>query len=722
MTQLSVASPLEAGVAASRRPAFTAEKDGWGVLVLTLDVPGARVNVLDRGVFLEFEQRLQEIEKDLSVRAVVLRSGKPDSFVAGADIHDFVRVASAEEGTLLSRKGHAILGRVEGSRVPIVIAIHGACLGGGTELALACRYRVASSDPRTAIGLPEVRLGLLPGASGSQRLPRLVGLATSLDMILTGRSLKAPRALKAGLVDEMCPAPILLEVAKRAALGLAEGRLRPRRRGISLQERLLRPVVFRKARASVLKKTGGHYPAPLEAIEVIRRGTATTLEEGLKLEAEAFGRLIVSDVSRALVTVFFATQEIKKDAGYPEGTPVREVAKLGVLGAGLMGAGIAGAAAEASVPVRLKDASNEALGRGLKHVHDTYEERRKRRSLTRLEVGQRLDRISTTVDYTGFRRADLVIEAVFEDLELKRRVLAETEAVTGEGCVFASNTSSIPIGEIAAGCRRPAQVLGMHFFSPVHRMPLLEVVVTRETAPEAVALAVGFGRRIGKNVIVVRDGPGFYTSRTLAPYMNEAAWLLEEGAAVEDIDGAMTAFGFPVGPVTLLDEVGIDVGAKVAKVMHDHLGERMAPPASMEKVLADGRRGRKSRKGFYTYDGGKKRVDETVYRVLPGGGPRRPLPRAEVEERLLFAFLNESVRCLEEGILRSARDGDVGAIFGLGFPPFLGGPFRHLDRIGAPAALATLERLRERHGIRFEPTALLRERARSGGRFHATSN
>jgi 3-hydroxyacyl-CoA dehydrogenase / enoyl-CoA hydratase / 3-hydroxybutyryl-CoA epimerase len=705
--------------AVSRAPAFTPEKDASGVLVLTLDVADARVNTLDRGVFLELDEWLREIEADTSVRALVLRSGKRDSFVAGADIKDFTHVASAEDGATLSRKAQAIFGRVEGARVPIVVAIHGICLGGGTELALACRYRVASSDPRTSIGLPEVTLGLLPGAGGSQRLPRLVGLARSLDLILTGRPLKAPRALKAGLVDEVCPAPILLDVAKRAALGLAEGRLRPRRAGLPLRERLLRSVVFSRARASVLRKTGGHYPAPLEAIDVVKRGMATTLEEGLKLEAEAFGRLIVSDVSRALVSVFFATQEIKKDAGYPAGTPVREVAKLGVLGAGLMGAGIAGVAADASVPVRLKDASNEALARGLKHVHDTYEERRRRKSLTRLEVGHRLDRISTTLDYTGFHRADLVVEAVFEDLELKRRVLAETEAATGEGCIFASNTSSIPIGEIARGCRRPRQVLGMHFFSPVHRMPLLEVIVTPATAPEATALAVAFGRRIGKHVIVVHDGPGFYTSRTLAPYMNEAAWLLEEGAAVEVVDGAMTAFGFPVGPVALLDEVGIDVGAKVAKVMHDHLGERMTPPASMAKVLGDGRRGRKNEKGFYTYDGGKKRVDQTVYRLFSTEGARRPFPRGEVEERLLFAFLNESVRCLEEGILRSPRDGDVGAIFGLGFPPFLGGPFRYLDRIGGRAALETLERLGDRHGARFEPAPLLREKARSGGRFHA---
>jgi 3-hydroxyacyl-CoA dehydrogenase/enoyl-CoA hydratase/3-hydroxybutyryl-CoA epimerase len=420
------------------------------------------------------------------------------------------------------------------------------------------------------------------------------------------------------------------------------------------------------------------------------------------------------------VSVFFATQEIKKDSGYPEGTLSREVTKLGVLGAGLMGAGIAGAAAEVGVAVRMKDASHEALGRGLKYARGVFDERQKRRSLTRLEVGHRMDRISPTLDYSGFGRAELVIEAVFEDLELKRRVLAETEAATREDTVFASNTSSVPIGEIASGCRRPALVLGMHFFSPVHRMPLLEIVITPQTAKGAIATAASFGRRLGKHVIVVRDGPGFYTSRALAAYMNEATWLLEEGAAVEDLDRAMTAFGFPVGPMTLLDEVGIDVAAKVAKVMHHHFGERMAPPSSMERVLADGRKGRKNKRGFYTYDGGKKRVDETVYALLPGGTGRRTEEPEVVQERLTFAFLNESLLCLQEGILRSPRDGDVGAIFGLGFPPFLGGPFRHLDRIGATAALETLEKLHARHGARLTPAPILVDAAREGRGFHGT--
>ena len=701
--------------------AFTREKGEDGVLVLTLDVPGEKVNTLGKGLIAGFEALLADVEKDPSIKAVVIRSGKPDNFIAGADIKEFTQIRSAEEGQALSRAGHAIFDRVEKARVPVVAAIHGTCLGGGTELALACRYRVASDDPKTALGLPEVMLGLLPGAGGSQRLPRLVGLATSLDMILTGRNLKAAKALKAGLVDEVCPAPILLDVARRAALRLVSGELKPSREGIGLTERLLRPIIFGKARSSVLKKTGGHYPAPLAAIEVVKQGTAGTLAAGLELEAEAFGRLAAGDVSKNLVSVFFATQEIKKDAGYPEGTPSVEVAKLGVLGAGLMGAGIAAAASEAGVTVRLKDATTDALGRGMKYARGIWEERLERRSLTRLDVEKRLDRISPSRDYSGFRRADVVIEAVFEDLDLKRRVLAETEAATRDECVFATNTSSIPIGEIARGCRRPEQVLGMHFFSPVHKMPLLEVVVTPDTGAAALATAVKLGRRLGKHVIVVRDGPGFYTSRALAAYMNEASWMLEEGVAIEALDGAMTAFGFPVGPVTLLDEVGIDVGAKVAKVMQHHFGERMTPPASMARVLADGRQGRKNGRGFYTYDGKAKQVDATLYALLPEGAGRRVYEPRVVQERMTFAFLNESVLCLQEGILRSPRDGDVGAIFGLGFPPFLGGPFRYLDHLGARFAVETLERLTAAHGARFRPAPMLVDMAREGRSFHATS-
>jgi len=696
--------------------AFAGERGADGVLVVTLDVPGEKVNTLGRERIAEFEGLLDELERDSSVRAVVIRSGKPDNFIAGADIKDFTRIQSAEEGEALSRAAHALLDRVESCQVPVVAAIHGSCLGIGTELSLACRYRVASDDPKTLIGLPEVMLGIIPGAGGTQRLPRLVGLRTALDLILTGRSLKAQRALRVGVVDELCAAPVLTDVARRAALAIADGRLRPERKGIGLLESVLRPVIFSRARASVMSKTGGHYPAPLAAIDVVEKGSSASQAEGLVLEAREFGRLSVTDESRALVSIFFATQEIKKDTGVPEEIAPGDVRKLGVLGAGLMGSGIACVAAEAGVAVRLKDESLQALGRGLQQVRAVYEERRKRRSLTALEVGQRMDRISPTLDLRGFARADLVIEAVFEDLELKRRVLAEVEAVIPETAVFASNTSSIPIGEIAQGSRRPERVLGMHFFSPVQKMPLLEVVVTPETDPSAVATAAAFGRRAGKHVIVVRDGPGFYTSRALAAYMNEATRVLEEGAAVDALDRAMTDFGFPVGPCTLLDEVGIDVAARVAGVMQRAFGDRMAPPASMAALLGDGRKGRKASRGFYSYDGSRKRVDESVYAVLPYGASRRPLDTHQTQERLVFSFLNEVVRCLQEGILRSPRDGDVGAVFGLGFPPFLGGPFRHLDRLGARFALETMEKLK------IEPAPLLVDLAREGRTFHATTH
>ncbi len=693
--------------------AFDTELGGDGVLVITLDVPGEKVNTLGRERISEFERLLEGVESDVAVKAVVFRSGKPDNFIAGADIHDFTRIRSAEEGEALSRAAHAILARVEECRVPVVAAIHGSCLGIGTELALACRYRVASEDPKTLIGLPEVMLGIIPGAGGTQRLPRLVGLRTALDLILTGRTLKPSRALRAGLVDETSAAPVLLGAARRAAHALAEGRLRPERPGIAFHEKALRPLIFAKARGSVVEKTGGHYPAPLAALEVVKQGTTTTLAEGLALEAREFGRLSVTDVSRALVSIFFATQEIKKDTGVLEGTLAADVSKLGVVGAGLMGAGIACVAAEAGVAARIKDESLDALARGLGQVRAVYDERLKRRSLAPREVAQRMDRIAPSLDLTGFARADLVIEAVFEDLGIKRRVLAELEAVVPEGCVIASNTSSIPIAEIARGCRRPERVLGMHFFSPVHKMPLLEVVATPDTQPGAIATAAAFGRRVGKHVIVVRDGPGFYTSRALAAYMNEAMRVLEEGASVEALDGAMTRFGFPVGPCALLDEVGIDVAARVAGVMQRHFGERMAPPASMAQLVADGRKGRKAGRGFYTYDGATKRVDASVYALLPGGASRRPLDEHQGQQRLVFAFLNEVVRCLEDGVLRSPRDGDIGAVFGLGFPAFLGGPFRHLDRLGARFALETME------ALRFEPAPLLVDLARDGRSFHA---
>ncbi|HET8645947.1 MAG TPA: enoyl-CoA hydratase-related protein, partial [Vicinamibacteria bacterium] len=419
--------------------ALSYDLDAEGILVATLDVPGEKVNALSRSLANEFTTLIEGLESRTDVSGVILRSGKPDNFIAGADIRDFGTIRSQLEGETLSREGQVLLDRLEALRVPVVAAIHGACLGGGLETALACHYRVASDDPKTVLGLPEVMLGLIPGGGGTQRLPRLIGIVAALDLILTGKTLKARRALTAGVVDEVVPPAVLMEAARAAVRGLAAGTLKPRRGGIPLREKLMRPLIFYKARATVMEKGGRHYPAPLKALEVVRTGTATSMAEGLKQEAKAFGELAVTDVSRALVSVFFATQEIKKDAGYPEGTTARDVEKLGVLGAGLMGAGIAGAAADTGARVRLRDTSEGALGRALRHARDLLEERRKRGSLPRLDLQKKMDLLSVSTDYSGFRRADLVIEAVFEDIDLKRQVLAEVEGATLDECVFASN-------------------------------------------------------------------------------------------------------------------------------------------------------------------------------------------------------------------------------------------------------------------------------------------
>jgi 3-hydroxyacyl-CoA dehydrogenase/enoyl-CoA hydratase/3-hydroxybutyryl-CoA epimerase len=385
-----------------------------------------------------------------------------------------------------------------------------------------------------------------------------------------------------------------------------------------------------------------------------------------------------------------------------------------------MGAGIAGIAADSGMRARMKDRDDASVSKGLAYVRGIWEERRKRGSLSAREVIQKMDRVSVTTDYSGFKQAELVIEAVFEDLNVKRQVLKETEEVTSETCVFASNTSSLPITDIALNAKRKDLVLGMHFFSPVHKMPLLEIIETKDTARRATEVAVAFGRRIGKPVIVVGDGPGFFTTRALSPYMNEAAHLLEEGVAVEAIDKAMRDFGFPVGPITLLDEVGIDVGAKVQKILHQAFGARMDPPASMAKLVADGRQGRKNAKGFYRYGGGSKskEVDSTVYALMPSGAGQKAMDPKIIQERLFHAFLNESAYCLQEGILRKPVDGDIGAIFGLGFPPWWGGPFRAIDKLGAKTVLETLKRLQGQHGARFDPAPILGEYAASGRRFY----
>jgi 3-hydroxyacyl-CoA dehydrogenase/enoyl-CoA hydratase/3-hydroxybutyryl-CoA epimerase len=696
-----------------------------GIAVITFDLPGEPVNTLNGAVRVEFEALIIGLRDDPAVRAAVLISGKPDSFIAGADIEEFAALTTQSAAERLSFEGQEMLSRVETLAKPVVAAIHGACLGAGLELALACHYRIATDHSKTQLGLPEVQLGLIPGAGGTQRLPRLIGLRAGLDIILAGKSERGQKAYRLGLIDELVPHSILRATALAAADRLVrEGPLRRALKGGIpgfLFERTAagRRMVYRTAARQVQEKTGGHYPAPLAALEAVRIGMEHGITAGLAEEHRSFGELAVGDVSRKLVQIFFATGALKKDDGIPAGSAApRQVRRLGIVGAGFMGAGIAGTAVlNVEVDTRLKDAELTRVGQGIKAATAVLEQRLKRRRLTRPQFERLSALISGGTDYSGFARADLVIEAVFEDLELKRRVLAEVEAAGGPDTIFASNTSTIPIRDIAAHAVRPERVLGMHFFSPVEKMPLLEVIPTERTGPEAIITAVRFGRRMGKTVIVVADHPGFWVNRILSPYLNEAGLLVREGLPIELIDRTMTAWGFPVGPVALLDEVGLDVAQKAGGVMHLAFGDRLRPGETIGRMIETGRLGRKNGRGFYHYrEGHKTGPDDSVYRLL-GVRPVDGADPTRVERRLVYAMLNEAAVAFADGVVRNARDGDIGALFGIGFPAFRGGPHRLIADLGAARVVEILHDLRDQHGSRFAPCESLIDMGRRGERY-----
>ena len=740
LTSFADSAAQESGAAmaaAQASGALRAENKG-GVLVLTLDQPGDLVNKLDRALGEAVESVMTEVERDRTVYAMVITSAKPEIFIAGADIEQFLEFRTEEDAERAARTGQRLVNMFATSRVPVVAAIHGACMGGGLELALACTYRICTDHPKTILALPEVQLGIIPAMGGTQRLPRLIGVRNALDMILTGKNVRAKKALQMGLVDEMVHPALLMDLATRRALELADRSVKPKRAstrgfaGAALDGNPLgRAVVFRKAREGVMEKTKGNYPAPLAAIDVVKCGLSRGLEKGLHEEARVFGQMALTPHSRELVFLFFATTSLKKDPGVDPPAPLpKDVEKIGVLGAGFMGAGITSVAVQQGTLVRLKDTDAARVGKGLAAVRDVLRERLEKKQITRAKFDDMMALAGGTTQYTGFGNVDLVIEAVFEDLAVKHNVLQVVEQLIPGDAVIASNTSTIPIARIAAGLQRKDRVLGMHFFSPVHRMPLLEVIRTPKTARDATVTAVAYGRKLGKTVIVVNDGPGFYTTRILSAYMNEAGRLLDEGVTIDALDNALVQFGFPVGPITLMDEVGLDVAGKVGAVMADSFGARMLPGDGVRRVVESGRTGRKGRSGFYKYDehGKKAGVDPSVYPVIHGGD-QRAMPGGalgavvgidadEIVNRCVLAMVNEAVRCLQEGVLRSARDGDIGAVFGLGFPPFRGGPFRYVDAMGVDEILGQLDTLDGRFPERFRPAELLVELSKNRDRFY----
>ncbi|KGD76216.1 fatty acid oxidation complex subunit alpha FadJ [Pantoea vagans] len=678
--------------------------------IITIDVPGEKMNTLKAEFAGQITAIIAEARRDPQLAGLVLISGKADNFIAGADISMIDRCQSAQEAEALAKQGQEVMAALDALPFPVVAAIHGACLGGGLELALACDARICSLDDKTRLGLPEVQLGLLPGSGGTQRLPHLIGVQQALPLILTGKTLRAKQARKLGIVDDAVPQAILLETAiARVKKGKVSGRTLP------LRDRLLhgpvgRQALFALASRQTAAKTQGNYPAANRIIEVVRIGLEQGSRAGHDAEARAFGELAMTPESAALRGIFFATTAMKKERG-GEAEPAA-VKRVAILGGGLMGGGIASVTAiNAGLPVRIKDISLEGVNHALKTSWELLSKKVKRRQLTPAQRQQQMARITGGIDYQGFSQRDVVIEAVFEDLALKQQMVSEVEAHCQPHTLFASNTSSLPIEEIAAKAQHPQNVIGLHYFSPVDKMPLVEVIPHLNTSTATVVTIVALARSQGKTPIVVADKPGFYVNRILTPYINEAMRCLLEGEPIDHIDRALVKAGFPVGPIQLLDEVGIDVGSKISPILHQAYGERFAAPAAFDAVLKDGRKGRKNSKGFYRYDQPRwqrKKPDTSLYTLLKVT-PQARQSEAQIAERCMMMMLNEAARCLDEQVIRCARDGDIGAVFGIGFPPFLGGPFHYMDKLGAAEVVNRLTRLTQQHGDRFTPCEALVE-------------
>jgi len=699
------------------------EKDD-DILVVTLDQPGEKVNKLNELLIAEFEDLLQETDQE-SIDGIVLISGKNSNFIAGADIEMLKNKKAPEEIEDLSRKGNQLLLQLEQYPKPVVSAIHGSCLGGGLEVAMACNYRVASDHSDTHFGQPEVQLGLLPGGGGTQRLPRLIGIQNALTYLLTGKNMYPHKAHKAGLVDELTHKDAILTAAKTAVKKINEGKFKRKDKRPVLHQLMeglspLRKIIYSQARKRAQSNTKGNYPAPFKIIDCVEEGYEKGMRSGLELESISFGKLAATPESKAMVNLFFAMQRAKKN---PLQDQTKDIQKIGVLGAGLMGSGIADVSANNEYRVLLKDQDIEHASQGKKHIWKSLEKKHSKHIISSFERDRISSLVTPTASYKGFENVSLVIEAVFEDLDLKQNILREVEEVIPEKCIYASNTSSLPIHKIAEVSTHPEQVVGMHYFSPVPKMPLMEVIVTDKTADWVTATARQVGIQQGKHVIVVNDGPGFYTTRILSPFMNEALMMLEEGIAIEKLDEYMKQFGFPVGPAALFDEVGIDVAAHITEVLSDLFAERGVHPSTKPtELFEEGYKGRKNKKGFYKYDGDgskkkKKEANEEIYQFFEGAG-QTSMDKETVQQRMVLTMINEAAWCLQEDILHSPTDGNLGAVLGLGFPPFLGGPFRYVDREGADSIVKRLDKFENQHGPRFKAADILKEHAKTGNKFH----
>lgn len=693
--------------------------------IVEFDMVGEKVNKFSTPMMMRLKEVVAEL-RGSSYKAAIFVSKKPKIYIAGADIEEIKHLNTPEAVNAAVTGGQSVMNEVEDLPMITIAAVNGACAGGGCEFIMACDYRIASEDGSTRIGLPETKLGIIPGFGGCVRMPRIMGLQASLDVILNGKLLNAKKAEKTGLIDLAVHPSILMEQALKMAKDKMGKKRRKTFKPVGLPNKLLegiaKGVVFSQARKTVLKMTHGHYPAPLKAIEVIKKTYGMSdRSRALEIERQGFVECALTDISKNLIHVFYLTEMVKKQTGVSSASvKAKDVKHLGILGAGTMGGGIAYVAADKGINVRMKDINYDAIGKGLKHARDLWMKLVKKKVINSYEFQQKMDRVTGAIDFSGFGLMDVVVEAIVEDMEIKKKVIAQTAGQMRPDAIIATNTSSLSVTEMQAAHPRPEYFAGMHFFNPVHKMPLVEVIRGEKTGDEAIATIFELSKKMGKMPVVVKDGPGFLVNRLLLPYMAEAAFLMQEGMDIQKVDTAyVKEFGMPMGPFALMDEVGLDVCMKVLKIFKKAFGDRIEIAPIMEKLEKSGRLGKKNGKGFYKYDekGYRGEVDGSVYGDLGLGSPTNPHSNQECIERGVFAMVNECSRALlEDHIVDTPNEVDLAMIMGTGFPPFRGGLLKYADSVGTKYIAEQLEKYAAKGAKRLAPAPQLR----SHPKFYAT--
>lgn len=701
--------------------AFKLSVDNEGIASLVFDLPGEKVNKFTASVMEELEKILDEVAQDKKIKLMTIASGKEDIFIAGADLHSFEPIFKDPSlGAKIITTGHRVFNKLQNLSFPTVALIQGACLGGGMEMALACTYRVVSDNPKTQLGLPEVTLGIIPGWGGTQRMPRLVGLMEGLPIVLGGKPVKANKAVKIKLADAIYAEAFFDEGVKQFIKQCltAEGakKIREKRKLHGLQHILFesnpagRALVYKMAEKDVVKRTKGHYPAPLVALNLIKETYSLPLTEGLAKEEKTFVDKLTTAFSVApnLIHLFFVSEALKKDKGVSGDVKPLNISSVGVIGSGTMGSGITWLFSNKDIPVRMKDIDWQALAKGFGAISSIYAKGVKEKKLKADEASLKFHHISGTTDYSGFKDQDLVIEAAVESLELKHQILKELEGVLRPNAIIASNTSSLKISDMESVLKHPERFIGMHFFNPANKMPLVEVVASDKTSPEAIATAVDICKKLGKTPIVVKDCPGFLVNRIFIMGANELIRMYQEGVDHERLDKMMLDFGMPMAPFILADEVGNDVGYKVSKIFEEAYGPRMEAPKLLKMMYDNKLYGKKNGKGFYLYEGKKTKFNPEVDKLRKSlNEPSKSVSDSDLRDRVFLLMINEASRCLEENIVANAASLDMAMVMGIGFPPFRGGLLRYADELGADYVVNGLNRLKDLYGDRFTPSKLL---------------